>query len=232
MVRALLAGQKTQTRRVVKAPIDYVGPGGDKSPSWNDPSCWGWETPDAEWMKLKPEQGEYQIACPYGAPGDRLWVKENCWIAPPDFGDEPADSPRDYEGRPRIVGYSATMDGDSVRAAKGYGVRQSPSIHMPRWASRLTLEVTAVRAERLQAITEEEAAAEGVTSALAAGMLHGGSASMEGCARVGFPDAPRNSGDWAARDCFRLVWGAINGADSWVANPWCWAVSFKAVPRG
>lgn len=117
MVRAIIEGRKTQTRRVTKLKFSV---------------------------------------------GQRLWVKENCWIAPVGFGDQEFCNCTDADGNRRVVGYSASMDGDSVRCAKDYGVRQTPSLFMPRWASRLTLEVTGLYEQQLQKITESDARAEGV----------------------------------------------------------------------
>jgi hypothetical protein len=135
MVRAILAGRKTQTRRAVKGAWEFNG----------DESGCGWEPP----------------RCPYGAPGDRLWVRETAYIAAPNFGEPGDGNCRDYEGRPRVVGWAASMDGESVRCATDYGVKATPSIHMPRWASRITLEITDIRVERLTKISSEDAAAEG-----------------------------------------------------------------------
>jgi len=156
MVRAILEGRKTQTRRIVKL---------------DQPNLWEPAAQDAEDMSVwhfrqrSHNPTVLKVRCRYGTPGDRLWVREACYIAPPNFA--PPDGfprPIDNEGRPRVVGYSASMDGDSVRCATEYGVSKTPSIHMPRWASRLTLEVVGVRVERLQEISEEDAKAEGVDS--------------------------------------------------------------------
>lgn len=94
--------------------------------------------------------------------GDRLWVKENAYIAQKQFGT--FNNCCDREGDGRMVGYSASMDGDAVRCANDYGVRELSSIYMPRWASRLSLDMLAVRREPLQAITEADALAEGFDS--------------------------------------------------------------------
>lgn len=190
MVRALLSGAKTQTRRLVKPqPMDSGAPD-----HWRDTTA----------------------RCPYGAPGDRLWVRET-WA--------PFDGDTNRNAAP--AGVPAMYRADrSFMVEPG---RWRPSIHMPRWASRIDLEVTAVRVERLQAITEEDAKAEGADSLTASQALWKGSASQDGCARAGYPDAPCNTGDWTPRDCFRLLWGAINGPGSWDTNPWVWVVEFKRV---
>lgn len=145
MVRAILAGTKTQTRRVVRGPIEYLGPSGGQ----DDLSSWGWFFDGEEQhgymvlargMNERFDNGCISIPCPYGVPGDRLWVRET-WRG---------------EG-PGSVKYRA--DGDDVGSLKW-----RPSIFMPRWASRIDLEVTEVRVQRVQEITREDAIAEGVTT--------------------------------------------------------------------
>ena len=165
MVRAILEGRKTQTRRV---------------------------------MKLNMDGGVYsEPRCPDGVPGDRLWVRET-W-ADVRWMQEP-------EHFPNGVSYRADCSADSLKLAEHYGVRWKPSIHMPRWASRITLEVTEVRAQRLQDITEEDARAEGVN-----------------CAVGGFITTnPVNA--------FHGLWDYINGKRApWDSNPWVWAVTFRRV---
>lgn len=147
-VRSILRGSKSQTRRVVttREPIDYIGSRGEE----DDPSNWGYFFDGRNqhgYMVLGRghddvrDNGSISIPCPYGAPGDRLWIRETWSIS----GNGPF--------------YRAdTMQPETVRYAW-----RSP-IFMPRWASRITLEVTDVRVERLQSITEEDARAEGVES--------------------------------------------------------------------
>lgn len=157
--------------------------------------------------------------CPYGLAGDRLWVREA--FARDYFSAAP------YEEPTKRHGYRA--DWTSRAADVVPEPRWTPSIHMPRWASRIDLEVTGVRVERLQDISEADAVAEGADSMTASRAMWRGSASLDGCARAGYPDAPRNTADWTPRDCFRLLWGAINGPESWSANPWTWVVEFRRV---
>lgn len=207
MVRALLSGAKHQTRRLVKHPnvVDID--------AWADAGGGLWEMGVHE---AGSTAGMGKLRCPYGAPGDRLWVRET-WA--------PFDGDTNRNAAP--AGFPAMY-----RADRSFMVEPSlwkPSIHMPRWASRIDLEVTAVRVERLQAITEEDAKAEGADLLTASQALWKGSASQDGCARAGYPDAPRNTGDWTPRDCFRLLWGAINGPESWALNPWVWVVEFRRV---
>lgn len=146
MVRAILDGRKTQTRRVIsrwRYPIVMVGPAGTE----DDPASWGWPTQDGDYALLDqrlPRSGhEHRITSPYGVPGDVLWVRET-WALAFDRVE--------HAGKEWI--YAADPGPEPFRW-------RSP-IHMPRKASRLTLRVTDVRAERLHAITEAEAKAEGV----------------------------------------------------------------------
>lgn len=182
MVRAILGGAKTQTRRVADMDKLIRADVRDYGPEW-DEHVWS-ATANAH------------VRCPYGEPGDRLWVKEtyalhHAWDAhPPSAGG--AASKR--------VWHRA----DAPDAIDGRG-RWRPSIHMPRWASRLTLEVTSVRVERLHAITEDDARAEGVEAS--------NGAAPSGWARHNFAD----------------LWESINGPESWEANPFVWVVGFKRV---
>lgn len=200
MVRAILAGTKTQTRRVVKG-----------APSWATDAGVSYFTPEGmqSFRGRHPEHGPVEkfIRCPYGGPGDRLWVRET-WQE--FFSDELPANRRD--GRPGRMGIPARPDRKSVVAYRADGelahprdgqANWRPSIHMPRWASRMTLEVTEVRVQRLQEIGEEDAKAEGIVATL----------------------NPRAS--------FAILWDSINGKGKriephpWESNPWVWAVSFK-----
>ena len=173
MIRAILSGSKTQTRREIKCskrrPIDFVGGKGD----WNDPSCWGWSHDDGyTLLKSDGEPDCYELPCPYGQRGDRLWVREAFRFLDSFDGD----SPNTVGDRCLIAGYPKPWapthyeaDGwrdnwmnvgtspGSVTAGK-----LRPGIHMPRWASRITLEIVSVRVERLNDISYEDALAEGV----------------------------------------------------------------------
>ncbi|MEW3783125.1 hypothetical protein ACM74W_01850 [Pseudomonas aeruginosa] len=192
MVRAILEGRKTVTRRVVKPQPDFLG-------SMVDPN-----TP----FKTLDAGLHARITCPHGEPGDRLWVRE-AWAADAQVD---AIAPRDLsQGEPiwYPADFSVRQTGCSM-ISKGRG---RPSIHMPRWASRILLEITAVRIERLQDISEKQALAEGVE-------LEGEGVCWAGAAGTA-SDSPVES--------FRLLWELINGAGSWNANPWVWGVEFKRV---
>lgn len=190
MVRALLAGTKTQTRRVMKPqPTGFVGGPGVK-------------LRDGSPAPLVPIDEDVapvgrEIRCPYGAAGDRLWVRESFCHLYRDNTEPPARRPED-------VAYMADGITPDLYA---YGPWK-PSIHMPRWASRITLVVTGVRVERLQDISKADALAEGVN-------VHQD--------HHGKPTTSIYSPVQAYRD----LWEQINGPGSWDANPWVWAVDFK-----
>lgn len=199
MVRAILDGRKTQTRRVISTrhPIEFLGGRGQES----DLSAWGWffDGPEhsgymvlARGMNQRHEHGCVSIPCPYGEPGDRLWVRET-WRA-------------ETSEEVQTVYYRADEEWH-----KGAGWK--PSIHMPRWASRLTLEVTEARVQRLQEISEEDAEAEGCPGARGGGH-------------------PAGDDGMTPREEYRVLWDSINGERqgcSWADDPWVWAVSFKVV---
>ncbi|EOW2298550.1 TPA: hypothetical protein ACPWPS_000784 [Pseudomonas aeruginosa] len=190
MVRAILEGRKTVTRRVVKPQPDFLG-------SMVDPN-----TP----FKTLDAGLHARITCPYGEPGDRLWVRETWGLQVRSYGG----------GAGEFIVYRATNpDAIYCRSSEGreYPVKWKPSIHMRRHSSRILLEITAVRVERLQDISEKQALAEGVE-------LEGEGVCWAGAAGTA-SDSPVES--------FRLLWELINGAGSWNATPWVWVVEFKRV---
>jgi hypothetical protein len=202
MVRAILAGTKTETRRICKQAVDEGGvSAGSVHPtglgrSWI--AWWPFATAE-ETVRLYP--GNEGFRCPYGVPSDRLWVRET-WKA--TASDEEAEHVRlvyAADGRPTWRNFTGERNGLDERVAwcdrwllRGMGAWQ-PSIYMPRWASRLTLAVESVRVERLHDIGDAGARAEGV----------------------------------ADREAYRALWSEINGAKSWDANPWVWVVQFARV---
>lgn len=225
MVRALLDGRKTQTRRKVSPPITHAeGDGMDWYARYGIP-----------WQRYP----RVQIRCPYGVPGDRLWVRETFAVEtnfnmgddyPPPFSDGRPVRWLDDDAYGRFwqqCHYRAT-DPTPELAYDGMddpAVRWSPSIHMPRWASRLTLEITEVRVERVQDISEADGRAEGMDTSLRARL-------------AGVPDdltMPLNGRlEPSYRNTFAGVWERINGAGAWDANAWVWVVTFKiaeGVPR-
>lgn len=222
MVRAILAGTKTQTRRAVKheAPDEADGCCSVEIDGV-DTFCWV----TGEDQDIHPSAK--QFPCPYGQPGDRLWVRETFfawgrWETRYSakkgrdewhFVDMTLECGKAYE-YPATGGQPQPMGGARYRGGTTPTWWKRPAIHMPRAASRITLEITSVRVERLQEISEADAAAEGVI-------------------RKSEHQAPW-SGDglryWlTARDAFADLWQSINGPESWNANPWVWVVEFKKV---
>jgi hypothetical protein len=199
MVRALLEGRKTQTRRLVKMrefqrsdTVGYDFAFRDRRLLWNEYTHG--QLVNSKWNR-------------YGAPGDRLWVRET-W----DYfgGDEYL-----YQGDPGAVLYRADP-GHHDGAWRDRGWR--PSIHMPRWASRLTLEVTGVRVERVQGISEEDARAEGLFEWRSpSGVAH-------------FGEGVADTWETSAAAAFARLWDSINGKRApWSSNPWVWVVEFRRV---
>lgn len=217
MVRAILDGNKTQTRRFVK--ITHRTPGLAACLQPPDPA---WVMPSVA-VEL----------CPYGQPGDLLWVRENFYIDHGDYAngerlpvlqcpttvdeDEiyyPADARRDGPWCCQLI--------PECSCAEVGKPRVRPSIHLPRWASRITLEITDVRAQRIQEISEEDAIAEGIRDFTM--KTSSGSYSLYGTSMQ------QHEMGTTARMGFEILWDSINGKTcSWKNNPWCWAISFERI---
>lgn len=226
MVRALLAGRKTKTRRVVKLDVPADA---DEVFFWSgeDLRRKGWRNVSEPglWARKNGRDGYIKFIgrCPYGVPGDRLWVRE-AW-AVKRF--EPClDHERDWQElcgatvRYLADGAEIVHPGDRVTGQgiyRGPVEKGRPSIHMPRWASRLTLEITDVRVERLQDISEADALAEGIEQR---GIEFG----VPGLWR-------RPEGPHSAAAAYADLWETINGKGSWAANPWVWVVTFEVEAR-
>jgi hypothetical protein len=205
MVRAILDGTKTQTRRIVKIPA-----------SWDCFVCADW---GGGWWPYKSDDGEnpsfdnneVPLNCPYGTAGDRLLVRETFYAYgrwETRFSAEKGRDEWHFIDMTLECGHQYQFDTANITPSihkKRNGVTPSwwkrPAIFMPRAACRIYLEVTGVRVELLQDISEEDATAEGVDG------------------------TPIND----ARFEFRALWESINGADSWAANPWVWVVEFRRV---
>jgi hypothetical protein len=227
MVRAILEGRKTQTRRVVKPQpspsSDSVFLGTDGIWRFSHPTLRGPVSHEAD-----------DVRCPYGHPGDRLWVRETwgyrctAWHgAKPDTHthtiEYQADGARidfdreinDASGLPKQR--KCRADEDYQEYYRDYLTRYwkawRPSIHMPRWAGRILLEVVSVRVERLQDISEADAMAEGIRET-GDGAFH-----VEGDT-FRAPDASES---------YARLWESINGPGSWDTNPWVWVVEFKRI---
>jgi hypothetical protein len=196
MVRAILEGRKTMTRRVIKDTGLYA----------IDERWHGIETATRERRNLATQ-------CKHGQPGDHLWVKETSIIAPKHFATPDNYCIPDKEGDLRYIQYIASES--DTEAAGWYKLKKSPSIFMPRWASRITLEITDVKVERLQDITENDALAEGIQEDAMAPMSH------FICANGSSTREPVYA--------FETLWESINGPGTWDANPFVWAISFKRI---
>jgi hypothetical protein len=217
MVRAILDGSKTQTRRIVKLP--HQNPLGQWEPTTVGGDCGG-STADGKTVPLQgaiwhTRTGACLISL-YGQPGDRLWVRET-------FAIVPRTAYRCSEGVQQVL--RPDDDHDAAIFREGWtrsrsGFRWRPSIHMPRWASRINLEITGVRVERLQDISEADAIAEGA-------ILHDG----RGTGHTGFRHNRDDGFVWAAaKASYMRLWEQINGTGSWEANPWVWVVEFRRLP--
>lgn len=195
MVRAILDGRKAQTRRIAKAfnppefeadAVHEIAPG--EFIGWDGPNP---PEPIFTQKIYRPGDG---VVCPYGIPGNRLWVREKWalqWNGTYQYAaDDPHDGfkPNNYTGRWR------------------------PSIHMPRVASRIILEITDVRVERLHDISRDDAKAEGATKAY--------------LNKEGYYTAHEEG---TYKEGFAAIWQSINGPKSWEANPWVWVVKFKKI---
>jgi hypothetical protein len=201
MIRALLDGRKTQTRRVVKWP-------GQVEPD----AVEAHEEPPGEFAPWLNGERLHTIKCPHGVPGDRLWVRETWGLNDYQFERGPIPKARPPQLEDNGLCYAATEDDSEIRNE----LRWRPSIHMPRWASRLTLEITDVRVERLQDISATDAEAEGVREP------------SIGPFRV-FSQGASGVLDPKKADpllLWQILWKSINGDDSWAANPWVWVITF------
>ena len=204
MVRAVLDGRKTQTRRVVKfrhhtakllgQQFEHTQLKAAYPARVNGWVFWSNSFTDAE--KITTQQYEHGLPCPYGVSGDRLWVKENFYVQPWIW---------EWDHKLQPVHYAASSPKEQV---EDYILK--PSIFMPRWASRIMLEINGVRVERLQNMSLEDCTAEGVAQyTFAKGVLSDN------------PPDPR----WK----FIELWNRINAKSgwSWESNPWVWAIKFR-----
>lgn len=184
--------------------------------------------------------------CPFGEPGDRLWVKETFCIESSFNVGDPDYHPSFKDGRPvrhfEDEHFGAYWEQPHYRATdprpelvtndfEEPGVKWKPSIFMPRWASRVALEVADVRAEQLQEISEEDAKAEGLSCL----SKDGGRTWKHGIPdRDGLPGSDDDGWEWTRwevdpRRAYRTLWESIHGPDSWNANPWVWVLKLERV---
>jgi hypothetical protein len=225
MVRSIISGTKTQTRRIInpQPPVHHWEHFKDsplaeyqlRAAVHGNVGCW---TP---MMRKNGEEWRYDetacAVCPYGADTDQLWVREAFCLNNPEFEHQKPPTPRPSNGN-RWPWYAATEP--NVEGKNGKSPWKS-SIHMPRWASRLLLTVISLRVERLQEITEDDAVAEGIDyneeRRLAGLYFYNG------------------GGFWVkdARTAYSALWDKINGERAnWASNPWVWVVSFKVLEGG
>jgi len=241
MVRAILDGLKTQTRRVSRTqPSSSRFTVGHYHPTMIDRH--GNEQPGPEVFGAYDEDGEWGIPCPYGGPGDRLWVRET-WrtgksldaLNTTAMEKLCVDAGYTHPWAPLLYMADGTSTNDDTLLDFGseWG-RTRQSIYMPRWASRITLEVTDVRYERLQEITEKDATAEGIKRISKDGgtTWKWGLPDRDGLPGIDDDGMPWTDWDVDARVAFRNLWDRINGKRpgcSYGANPYVWAVSFKRI---
>ncbi|HBT3131889.1 TPA: morphogenetic protein [Klebsiella pneumoniae] len=207
MVRAILDGRKTQTRRIVKGTDGAVK------------FCKEWDINGEEIFVVLGEKDHTgmnpvlgAISCPFGAVGDRIWVRETFAALEPGSYEQV----KPQEGHCQDLRYAAT-DRLAKSDADIRGYKWVPSIHMPRWASRILLEITDVRVERLNSISQEDAQAEGLE--------------LTGW-RPTYSDPDSGGEVMTPCDNFAELWSSIYGDGSWQANPWVWVISFERIEGG
>jgi len=226
MVRALLDGSKTQTRRAVK----QQPPAGHSFAGWcvssthrSDEGKATWSAGEGPFMR-----DSHRVRCPYGQPGDRLWVRETFgYVSPDEFERPHAECNIEYRAN-LPLGCTDRPGSWPVDECAGDPERPAwrPSIHMPRAASRILLEIVSVRVERLHDISEADAIAEGGRFVDFGKNDFGQQQPGWRCDRLpSSADDALDSAKWA----YANLWESINGAGSWDANPWVWVVEFKRV---
>jgi len=195
MVRAVMEGRKTQTGRIMKDQPEVI----PQESEFGDPGFWiPWN--EGETMVRNKDM---RIACPFGLKGDRLWVRETFCV----HSRATDGATLVYRASERQSWMQQTHRVPVEKCNKPVSPEKwTPSIHMPRWASRTTLEITGVRVERLKDVSEADACADGINPA-AGGVEKG----------------------WEHRFNFRELWMSIYGDESWQANPWVWVIEFKRV---
>lgn len=251
MVNAILEGKKTQTRRVIKTSLRTQRDGWGAFPTprtgmliYKDGAAWC--------DGLNPPASKPIAICPYGVPGDRLWVREIfCYKVDPITAQISHDEFWYRAMNPEVI----KVDGDGGRKFNRDGSESSPwlpSIHMPRKLSRITLEITGIRVQRLQEISEEDAKAEGIDTLYSAWELKQLGYVAVDPETMGWKnylwhghfndgDGNKLSDSWPyqysnyanARGSFSSLWQLINGKKHpWDSNPFCWVIEFKRLAEG
>ncbi|ENQ9168757.1 hypothetical protein ACERQS_001081 [Klebsiella pneumoniae] len=223
MVRAILDGRKTQTRRPIKWKQTRFTEIGERE----DGSKWPWSE-DAE------HACDFWHPCPFGAVGDRIWVRET-WSdvnldGAPAVAYRADDEVYDLMENESLLDEDGAFNYQDTRVSKyqfaawhsdlisGIEGNWRPSIHMPRWASRILLEITNVRVERLNSMHDVDAMREGIQN-------------LTTCSHSDFGIPGVVNAQHPVR-AFQLLWESIYGTDSWHANPWVWVIEFKRVEGG
>lgn len=251
-VRTVLAGIKTADRR----PVTYLrGFGHVTEFHRSDIPGYAWQFRDRRGLWNDIRHAALLAACPFGRPGDRLWVREKWRIGAWDenegvFAIDYCDGPRrewvkdpsDIDGQRFETLWIECCD---ELSAKGVEVApdgryywepgesqlcmRSP-IHMPRWASRITLDVTGVRIERLQDISEADCRSEGIRSITKDGgrTVKHGVPDLDGLPGTDDVDWPWSEWQHDARGAYRRLWESLHGPTAWDANPWVWVLEFKS----
>ena len=205
MVRAILDGRKTQTRRIIK-PQPEATLSGSLSGKWLSRPLNG---------LLLPKIEDIAIHCPFGVVGDRIWVRET-WAR------------YNIDQNSHDIAYRATTPEDWPEEG-----RWRPSIHMPRWACRIMLESTDVRVERLNSINEHDAIAEGLAEISKDWRTYKyGVPDRDGYPGTDDCGWPWHEWECYPISAYSKLWESIYGADSWQANPWVWVIEFKRVEGG
>lgn len=229
MVRAILDGRKTQTRREVKLNLDIA--------CLATTYDWAASLAANHYQGLTEEQIQQKaeslrgvihpvilgngqmvsIICPHGKPGDRIWVRETfCPVDDTQYGGEKWV---DYRATPKFeASHPAGWDSAPNDAE---ALKWRPSIHMPRWASRILLEITNVGVQRLQDISSGDAVREGICQLPASGRY---------CLSPG--DQYFGGASHSAKEVYSWLWSSIYGEESWKANPWVWVIEFKRIEGG
>lgn len=236
MVRSIIDGRKTQTRRIMAIQPEHSELGLRRvidSKNGRDNGKYFWSQSGACGLKMRSKV----FGCPYGEVGDRIWVRETWGVVSHELDDDGRIQPWTPD-RPATAIHEMPFgngyySGHAIYAADGeftwgdddgYEDGRScwkPSIHMPRWASRILLEITDVRVERLNGISEAEAQAEGIDMEALAD-----SQDCYDCI------ADHNmTGRPTAKGAFKYLWESIYGEENWQANPWVWVIEFKVVPN-
>ncbi|HDY9090156.1 TPA: hypothetical protein RRI82_002566 [Klebsiella pneumoniae] len=228
MVRAILDGRKTQTRRLVKGTDGAVK------------FCKEWDINGEEIFVVLGEKDHTgmnpvlgAISCPFGAVGDRIWVREAYRfpaslddVSPTGVGEMAVATGYRKPWAPTFYEFTGTFSdgwkGFETTPKVSDAGKLRPSIHMPRWASRILLEITDVRVERLNTISEEDAKAEGIDMEA----LYDSQDCYDCIADHNMTGRPTVIG------AFKYLWESIYGEESWKANPWVWVIEFKRVEGG